>query len=48
MKVQLRAMFYLESVVACDVLERILSASGFIMHKQLSERLEVAKSNVAS
>lgn len=38
----------LENAVAGDVLERILSAYGFTMQKQLSDRLEIAKSNVAS
>ncbi|QZY96538.1 phage repressor protein CI [Pantoea dispersa] len=37
-----------ENAVAGDVLERILSAYGFTMQKQLSDRLEIAKSNVAS
>lgn len=38
----------LENAVASDVLERILSAYGFTMQKELSDRLEIAKSNVAS
>ncbi|MEZ0582523.1 phage repressor protein CI [Erwinia sp. STN24] len=38
----------LESAVAADVLERILSAYGFTMQKDLSEKLGIAKSNVAS
>lgn len=38
----------LESAVAADVLERILSAYGFTMQKDLSDRLGIAKSNVAS
>lgn len=38
----------LENAVAGDVLERILSAYGFTMQKELSDRLEIAKSNVAS
>lgn len=38
----------LENAVAADVLERILSAYGFTMQKQLSDRLGIAKSNVAS
>lgn len=38
----------LENAVAGDVLERILSAYGFTMQKQLSDRLGIAKSNVAS
>lgn len=38
----------LENAVASDVLERILSAYGFTMQKELSDKLEIAKSNVAS
>jgi len=38
----------LENAVAADVLERILSAYGFTMQKELSEKLGIAKSNVAS
>ncbi|AXU94949.1 phage repressor protein CI [Erwinia persicina] len=38
----------LENAVATDVLERILSAYGFTMQKDLSDRLGIAKSNVAS
>jgi transcriptional regulator with XRE-family HTH domain len=38
----------LENAVASDVLERILSAYGFTMQKELSDRLGIAKSNVAS
>ncbi|GLR09097.1 phage repressor protein CI [Mixta theicola] len=38
----------LESAVAGDVLERILSAYGFTMQKDLSDKLGIAKSNVAS
>jgi len=38
----------LENAVASEVLERILSAYGFTMQKELSDRLEIAKSNVAS
>lgn len=38
----------LENAIAGDVLERILSAYGFTMQKELSDRLEIAKSNVAS
>lgn len=38
----------LENAIANDVLERILSAYGFTMQKELSDRLEIAKSNVAS
>lgn len=38
----------LENAVAGDVLERILSAYGFTMQKELSDRLGIAKSNVAS
>ncbi|MGK3135026.1 phage repressor protein CI [Pantoea trifolii] len=38
----------LENAVVGDVLERILSAYGFTMQKQLSDHLEIAKSNVAS
>lgn len=38
----------LENAVAADVLERILSAYGFTMQKELSDKLGIAKSNVAS
>ncbi len=38
----------LENSVAADVLERILSAYGFTMQKELSDKLGIAKSNVAS
>jgi transcriptional regulator with XRE-family HTH domain len=38
----------LENAVATDVLERILSAYGFTMQKELSDKLGIAKSNVAS
>lgn len=38
----------LENAVANDVLERILSAYGFTMQKELSDLLQIAKSNVAS
>lgn len=38
----------LESAIAGDVLERILSAYGFTMQKDLSDKLGIAKSNVAS
>lgn len=38
----------LENAVASDVLGRILSAYGFTMQKELSDRLKIAKSNVAS
>lgn len=38
----------LENAIASDVLERILSAYGFTMQKELSDRLDIAKSNVAS
>lgn len=38
----------LENAVAVDVLERILSAYGFTMQKELSDKLGIAKSNVAS
>jgi transcriptional regulator with XRE-family HTH domain len=37
----------IENANASDVLERILSAYGFTMQKELAERLEIAKSNVA-
>lgn len=37
----------IENASASDVLERILSAYGFTMQKELAERLEIAKSNVA-
>jgi len=38
----------LDNAVAADVLERILSAYGFTMQKELSDKLGIAKSNVAS
>ncbi|WP_411705158.1 helix-turn-helix domain-containing protein [Edaphovirga cremea] len=38
----------LENAVASEVLERILSAYGFIIQKELSDRLGVVKSIVAS
>ena len=38
----------LENAVAADVLERILSAYGLTMQKELSDKLGIAKSNVAS
>lgn len=38
----------LENAVASEVLERILSAYGFTMQKELSDKLDIAKSNVAS
>ncbi|WP_431295768.1 phage repressor protein CI [Rahnella sp. PAMC 25559] len=38
----------LENAVAANVLERILSAYGFTMQKELSDKLGIAKSNVAS
>lgn len=38
----------LENAVAADVLDRILSAYGFTMQKELSDKLGIAKSNVAS
>lgn len=38
----------LENAVAADVLERILSSYGFTMQKELSDKLGIAKSNVAS
>lgn len=38
----------LENANASDVLDRILSAYGFTMQKDLSEKLGIAKSNVAS
>lgn len=37
----------IENAKASDVLERILSAYGFTMQKELAQRLEIAKSNVA-
>lgn len=37
----------IENANASDMLERILSAYGFTMQKELAERLEIAKSNVA-
>lgn len=38
----------LESAVAVDVLELIVSAYGFTIQNELSEKLGIAKSNVAS
>ncbi|MFJ5440098.1 phage repressor protein CI [Pectobacterium brasiliense] len=38
---------WVESAVASDVLERILSSYGFTMQKELGEKLGISKSNVA-
>ncbi|MEL0580092.1 phage repressor protein CI [Pectobacterium punjabense] len=38
---------WIESAVASDVLERILSSYGFTMQKELGEKLGISKSNVA-
>ncbi|MFJ5431033.1 phage repressor protein CI [Pectobacterium actinidiae] len=38
---------WIESAIASDVLERILSSYGFTMQKELGEKLGISKSNVA-
>lgn len=38
---------WIESAVASEILERILSSYGFTMQKELGEKLGIAKSNVA-
>ena len=37
----------IDNAVATDVLERMLASYGFVMQKELAERLGIAKSNVA-